>query len=62
MITEPLGQWRKVSVRETKTAIDLAQEIKTLLDVDYPDAEKVVIVWDNLNTHTPASFVQSLPT
>ncbi|WP_323697065.1 IS630 family transposase [Thiorhodovibrio litoralis] len=61
MITEPLGQWRKVSVRETKTAIDLAQEIKTLLDVDYPDAEKVVIVWDNLNTHTPASLYKAFP-
>jgi hypothetical protein len=44
-----------------KTSIDLAQEIKTLLDVDYPDAEKVVIVWDNLNTHTPASLYKAFP-
>lgn len=48
--------WRKVNVRETKTAVDLAHEIKELLDGDYPDAETVVVVWDNLNTHTPASL------
>lgn len=59
MLTEPLGGWRKVTVRETKTAIDLAQEIKELLDVDDPDAERVVLIWDNLNTHTPASLYKA---
>jgi hypothetical protein len=59
MITEPLAGWRKVNVRKTKTAIDLAHEIKELLDVDYPDAETVVLVWDNLNTHTPASLYKA---
>jgi hypothetical protein len=59
MLTEPLGGWRKVNVRETKTAIDLAQEIKELLDVDYPDAEVIVLIWDNLNTHTPASLYKA---
>jgi hypothetical protein len=59
MLTEPLGGWRKVNVRETKTAIDLALEIRELLDVDYPDAETVVLVWDNLNTHTPASLYKA---
>lgn len=59
MLTEPLGGWRKVNVRETKTAIDLAQEIQELLDVDFPDAETVVLVWDNLNTHTPASLYKA---
>jgi len=61
MITEPLGGWRKVNVRATKTAIDLAEEVKDLLDIDYPDAEKVVLVWDNLNTHTPASLYKAFP-
>lgn len=61
MITEPLGGWRKVSVRATRTAIDLAREVKTLLDVDYPQAETVVLVWDNLNTHTPASLYKAFP-
>jgi len=61
MLTEPLGGWRKVSVRPTKTAIDLAEEVKALLDDDYPDAEQVVLVWDNLNTHTPASLYKAFP-
>ncbi|CAD7855384.1 MAG: Transposase, partial [Olavius algarvensis Gamma 1 endosymbiont] len=43
------------------TALDLAAEVKTLLDVDYPDAEQVVLVWDNLNTHTPASLYKAFP-
>lgn len=59
MATEPLGGWRKVNVRATKTAIDLAEEIRKLLEVDYPDAEKVVLVWDNLNTHMPASLYKA---
>ena len=59
MVTEPLAGWRKVNVRETRTAIDLAEEIKELLDIDYPDAEKVVLVWDNLNTHTAASLYKA---
>jgi hypothetical protein len=59
MITEPLAGWRKVNVRETKTAIDLAHEIRELLDVDYPNAEQVVLVWDNLNTHAPASLYKA---
>jgi len=59
MITEPLGQWRKVSVREAKTAIDLAEKIKIWLDVDYRYAEKVVLVGDNPNT--PASLYKAFP-
>ena len=59
MTTEPLGGWRKVNVRDTRTAIDLAHEVKELLDVDYPDAKKVTLVWDNLNTHVPASLYKA---
>nr|VFJ63255.1 MAG: DDE superfamily endonuclease [Candidatus Kentron sp. DK] len=59
MITEPLAGWRKVNVRETRTAVDLAEEVKELLDVDYPDTKKVVLVWDNLNTHVPASLYKA---
>ncbi|MBT8420368.1 MAG: IS630 family transposase [Gammaproteobacteria bacterium] len=59
MMTEPLGGWRKVNVRDTRTAIDLAHEVKELLDVDYPDAKKVILVWDNLNTHVPASLYKA---
>ena len=52
MFTEPLAGWRKVSVREKKTRVDWAEEIRRLLDEDYPDAELVILVCDNLNTHT----------
>ncbi len=61
MFTEPLSGWRKVKVREHRTAVDWAQDMKELLDVDYPDAEKVILVCDNLNTHSPASFYKAFP-
>jgi hypothetical protein len=60
-ITEPLASWRKVSVRETKTRVDWAQEIQTLLDVDYPQAGKVILICDNLNTHKIASLYEAFP-
>jgi hypothetical protein len=56
MFTEPLTSWRKVDVRGTKTMIDWAQEIQMLLDVDYTDAEKIILICDNLNTHKIASL------
>jgi hypothetical protein len=59
MFTEPLGGWRKVSVRETKTKHDWAEEIKILLDEDYPDASMVILVCDNLNTHTFGSLYET---
>jgi len=52
MFTEPLDGWRKVSVRQKKKKEDWATEIRDLLEIDYPDAEKVILVCDNLNTHT----------
>ncbi len=59
VFTEPLASWRKVDIRQTKTMIDWAQEIRTLLDVDYPDVEKVILVCDNLNTHKIASLYEA---
>jgi hypothetical protein len=59
MFTEPLAGWRKVNVRERKTSIDWAYEIKELLDEDYPEVEKVILVCDNLNTHTIASLYEA---
>ena len=59
MFTEPLSGWRKVNVRERRTAIDWAHEIKELLEIDYPAATKVVLVCDNLNTHKPASLYKA---
>lgn len=59
MFTEPLGSWRKVNVRHRRTAIDWAQEIRELLDNDYSDARKVLLVCDNLNTHKIASLYEA---
>jgi len=59
IFTEPLGKWRKINIRKQKTGVDWAQEIKELLDVDYPDAKKVILVCDNLNTHKIASFYEA---
>ena len=61
LFTEPLGGWRRVSVRERKTKQDWAQEIKVLLDEDYPEAKRVVLVCDNLNTHGLGSLYETFP-
>ena len=53
---EPLGGRHHVSVREHRTALDWAEEIKYLVDTIYPDAEKIILVMDHLNTHKPASL------
>ena len=53
---EPLGGKHHASVHEHRTAVDRAHEIKYLSDVMYPDAEKIILVMDNLNTHKAASL------
>ena len=58
---EPLGGKHHVSVREHRTAIDWAEEIKYLSDVMYPDAEKIILVMDNLNTHKASSLYKAYP-
>jgi hypothetical protein len=57
---EPLGNWHRVSVRSRRTQCDWAEEIAHLLDVDFPDAERVVLVMDNLNTHKISSLYERL--
>jgi len=59
MFAEPLAGKRYVSVTDRRTRFDWAWEIKRLLDVRYPEAEKVVLVMDNLNTHHGASLYQT---
>jgi len=61
MFFQPLGNWRRVSVRQHKTAADWAHEIARLLDCDFPHAERVVLVCDNLNTHKIASLYSVFP-
>ena len=58
---EPLGGKHHANVREHRTATDWAEEIKYLSDVMYPDAEKIVLVMDNLNTHKAASLYKKYP-
>ena len=58
---EPLGGTHHVSVREHRTAIDWAEEIRYLVDIMYPDAETIILVMDNLNTHKPASLYKRYP-
>jgi hypothetical protein len=55
-----LGQ-RHVTAGERRTKVDFAHVIKDLLEVRYPAAEQVVLVMDNLNTHTPASLYAAFP-
>ncbi len=52
----PLLNWRHVKVTERRTAIDWAECMRELVDVHFPDAERIVVVLDNLNTHLPASL------
>jgi hypothetical protein len=59
MVCEPLRGWRHVTVTARRTAVDWAHCIQELLDVYYPDAVRVVLVLDNLNTHGPASLYEA---
>ena len=59
MLNEPIRGWREVIVADQRTGVDFAHVIKHLVDVHYPDAEKIVLVMDNLNTHTPGSLYEA---
>lgn len=59
MFAEPLASWRQVAVREKKTKVDWALEMAALLEGRYADCEKVLVVSDNLNTHTPGAFYET---
>jgi len=56
---EPLAGRRRVDARQQRTRIDWAHEIDQLLSVDYPQAERIVLVMDNLNTHTLGSLYEA---
>jgi hypothetical protein len=56
LFTEPLAGWREVSVRTTKTKTDWAVEMARLLEGRYASCEKIILVCDNLNTHTKGAF------
>ena len=56
---EPLRGWRHLAVTARRTAVDWAHFIRTLVDDYYPEAERIVLVLDNLNTHGPASLYEA---
>ena len=57
----PLEPWRRAEVSEQRAKIDYAYQIKKLVTVDFPDAEKIILVQDNLNTHTIGSLYKAFP-
>ena len=61
MVCEPLAGRRYVTVTDRRTAVDWARQIKDLVDGRYPAAERIVLVLDNLNTHTPGSLYEAFP-
>jgi DDE superfamily endonuclease len=61
LVSAPLEGQRWVSVTDRRTRVDWAHLIKALVDERYPDAERLVLVQDNLNTHTPASLYEAFP-
>ncbi len=52
----PLLNWRHVKVTDHRTALDWAACMRELVDVHFPEAERITVVLDNLNTHTPAAL------
>ena len=61
LVTEPLRGWREVRVSTQRTRVDWAHCVRNLVDVHYPDADRIVLVMDQLNTHSPASLYQAFP-
>ena len=67
MLFAPLEGWRRVGVTDRRTKVDWAHQVKKLVDEDYPDKDRIVLVMDNpvsstgqaLNTHHPASLYEA---
>ena len=56
-----LARWTSGTGRDRHTAIDYAHTLRDLSDVHFPNAAKIVLVQDNLNTHKPASLYEAFP-
>ena len=61
LFTEPLGGWRRCDASERRTKQDWAEQVRILLEEDYPDCEKVILVMDNLNTHNISALYERFP-
>ena len=59
MLFAPLDGWRRVEVRARRTKVDWAHVIKRLVDEDYGDRDRIVLVMDNLNTHRLSSLYEA---
>lgn len=59
VLFQPLAGWREVKVTERRTKLDFAHVMRELVDVYFPDAEKIRVVLDNLNTHSPAALYEA---
>lgn len=59
MLFAPLEGWRHVEVTERRTAVDFAKVLKTLSDSHFPRVDKIILMQDNLNTHSPASLYEA---
>jgi hypothetical protein len=61
LVCEPLTGWRHVRVTQRRTRKDYAECVRELVDVDFPEAKKIRLVQDNLNTHDGASLYEAFP-
>jgi transposase len=59
LLFEPSAGWRHIEVTERRTSAEFAQQMRALVDVHYPAAERIAVVLDNLSTHSPAALYQA---
>ena len=58
---DPNRGWRRMAVQDSRTAVDWAEQVRIVLEEDYPQARRVKLVCDNLNTHTTAALYEAFP-
>lgn len=58
LAVEPLRGRRRVRVTDRRTSLDFAEQLRLLVDEDYPEADMIILVTDNLNTHSPACLYE----
>jgi hypothetical protein len=61
LVCAPHLGWRHLTLTARRTAIDFAHALRQVVDVHFPEAERIVLVLDNLNTHRPAALYQAFP-
>jgi hypothetical protein len=59
LVTQPLGGWRHVDVTDRRTKHDFAEQMRDLVDRHFPNADRIRVVLDNLNTHTPGALYEA---